>query len=237
MENTSILIVEDDLRLGHLLQEYLSAQGFQITLERRGDRAIPTILEQSPDLVILDIGLPGADGLEVCREVRRDYPGQILMLTARKTDVDQIVGLELGADDYVAKPVEPRLLLARVRTLLRRLNYSTQTQQPKAEVVLEDVEIGDFFVSVPNREVRVGGQRIELTTAEFDLLWYLVSRRGEVVTRQELYLALRGIPYNGLDRVIDIHISRIRRKIRDSGGSTQFLKSIRGTGYLVVERI
>lgn len=237
MENTSILIVEDDQRLGHLLQEYLSEQGFQITLERRGDRAIPTILEQSPDLVILDIGLPGADGLQVCREVRKDYPGQILMLTARKTDVDQIVGLELGADDYVAKPVEPRLLLARIRTLLRRLNRTEQPQQPKVERVLEDVEIGDFFISAPNREVRTGGELLDLTSAEFDLLWYLVSRRGEVVTRQELYLALRGIPYNGLDRVIDIHISRIRRKIRDNGGSTQFLKSIRGTGYLVVERV
>ena len=236
MEPTSILIVEDDAKLGQLLEEYLQAQGFVVGLERRGDTAIQRILDEMPDMTILDLMLPGADGYEVCREVRAQYRGLILMLTSRKADIDQIVGLELGADDYVTKPVEPRLLLARIRTLLRRFQRGGTAPEQAPKKLDAHVSIGAFRIDSALRDVSYAGTPVELTAAEFDLLWYLVSRRGEVITRQELYMNLRGIQYNGLDRGMDIHISRIRRKIREVGGEMGFLESIRGSGYLVIER-
>ena len=221
---TRILLVEDDLRTAALVREYLVGQGFVVDHEPDGNRAGKRIVAEQPDLVLLDLMLPGKDGLTICREVRGSYPGPILMMTARGDEIDQVVGLELGADDYVAKPVGPRLLVARIRALLRR---------PAGKVAPpERVEIGALVVDRTRREVSVGGRAVGLTTAEFDLLWVLASRAGEVVSRAELLEALRGIAYDGIDRSIDMRVSAVRRRIER--GKLQWIKTVRGEGYLLM---
>ena len=172
MDNVSILIVEDDVKLGNLLKEYLESQGYEVGLEHRGDIAVPRILHEAPTLLILDLQLPGMDGLEVCREIRSSYDGQILMLTARQTEMDQIVGLEMGADDYVTKPVEPRLLLAHIRSLLRRYNRE-QTSQSTFTANSSTIVLGDFSINSITRDVYWMQTPLELTAAEFELLWFL----------------------------------------------------------------
>jgi two-component system response regulator RstA len=226
-----ILIVEDDVRLAALLREYLSNHGFTVSVERRGDRAVDRILADAPLLVILDLMLPGLTGFEVCRRVRRSYANGILMLTASKGEIDQAVGLELGADDYVIKPVDPRILLARMRSVLRRLGRATANAPDPAELVVSGITI-----SHERREVSVAGRRVETTLIEFDVLWRLALRAGEVVSRDELYLQVQGIPYDGLDRGIDVHVSRIRRKLEACGFDASLLKGVRNMGYLLVKR-
>jgi DNA-binding response OmpR family regulator len=218
-----ILVVEDDSKLAGLIQEYLESNGFTVTVEPRGDRAPKRILNEQPDVVVLDIMLPGKDGLTVCREVRSQYRGQILMLTARGEEVDEVVGLEVGADDYMAKPVSPRLLLARINTLLRRAS------EPRGG----RVEVGALVVDASSRTVHVSGCPVELTTAEFDLLWLLAVHAGEVVSRDRIYSELRGIEYDGLDRSFDLRIARLRKKLGDRGKEPRIIKSVRGVGYIL----
>lgn len=227
-----VLLVEDDARLAALVQEYLEREGFAVTLEARGDRAAERIPRERPDVVILDLMLPGLDGLAVCRAVRPAFPGAILMLTARGEEVDEIVGLEVGADDYLAKPVRPRLLLARLHALLRRRAAPSPEAAP---TVPEDgaLRVGALEVWPARREARYQGAPLDLTTAEFDLLALLAGRAGEVVSREELYLALRGIPYDGLDRSMDLRVARIRRKLGDDARQPAIIKSVRGAGYLL----
>jgi len=226
MEQPRILIVEDDPKLARLVQEYLQSNGFQVAIEPRGDRAPGRILAELPDLVILDLMLPGLDGLQVCREVRPRFPNPILMLTARGDEVDEVVGLELGADDYLAKPVRPRLLLARINALLRRL--------PTPGGGAETITLGSLVVEPASRRTTLDGQELDLTTAEFDLLLYLARHVGVPVTREEIYRELRGIEWDGLDRSIDLRITRLRRKLGDDGRNPQQIKSVRGTGYVLV---
>lgn len=224
-----ILVVEDDLKLASLVQEFLEQNGFSVEVEARGDHAPERILRDRPELVILDLMLPGLDGLSICKQVRPRYQGAILMLTARGDEVDEVVGLELGADDYMAKPVRPRLLLARVNTLLRR------TQQPlseHSEAPAGRVELGSMVIDANSRTLRIDDQAVELTTAEFDLLWLLASNAGQVLTRERIYADLRGIEYDGVDRSIDLRIARLRRKIGDDAKQPQRIKSVRGVGYL-----
>lgn len=220
---TRLLLVEDDLRTAELVREYLTSQGFVVDHEADGVRAARRIVAEQPDLVVLDLMLPGKDGLTICREVRPAYAGPILMMTARGEEIDQVVGLELGADDYVAKPVGPRLLVARIRALLRR---GPRPDSP------ERVEVGALVVDRTRREVKVDGLVVELTTAEFDLLWILASRTGEVVGRAELFEALRGFPYDGLDRSIDMRVSSVRKRIERDGRT--WIKTVRGEGYILV---
>jgi DNA-binding response OmpR family regulator len=227
----SILIVEDDPQLAELLEEFLVAHGFSLSIERRGDRALERITQEQPALVILDVMLPGLSGFEVCRRVRTTYSGGILMLTANKAEVDQAVGLELGADDYVIKPVEPRILLARVRSLLRRLDGTVP-----ASSTTQEVSVGTLTINRGSREVLIDGSPVDVTAAEFDVLWTLARRAGDVISREDLYQQVRGIPYDGLDRGIDVHISRLRHKLELSGYNPSALKSVRGMGYLFVKR-
>ena len=229
-----ILLVEDDPKLASLVQEYLQQSGLQVEVEPRGDRAPARILgDPRPDLVILDLMLPGLDGLSVCKAVRPEFRGAILMLTAKGDEVDEVVGLELGADDYLAKPVSPRLLLARVNTLLRRA--APPPSSPSAgEESPEQVEVGPLSEDRARRVATLDGQSLDLTTAEFDLLWYLCRRAGEVLSRERIYSELRGIEYDGLDRSIDLRVARLRRKLGDDGKQPRLIKSIRGTGYLLV---
>jgi two-component system response regulator RstA len=225
-----ILIVEDDQRLAELTRDYLQANGLAVSIEGDGGRAAARILKEQPDLVILDLMLPGEDGLSICRKVRGQYDGPILMLTARTDDMDQVQGLEMGADDYVCKPVRPRLLLARIRALLRRREGGAA---PAGEGPRR-LEFGRLLIDSAMREAWLSGQGIELTSAEFDLLWLLTVNAGRILSREEIFNALRGIEYDGLDRSIDVRISRIRPKIGDDPMHPRMIKTVRNKGYLFV---
>ncbi|CUB03063.1 winged helix-turn-helix domain-containing protein [Marinomonas fungiae] len=235
-EPQSILIVEDDERLATLTQEYLQKNGFKVAIEPDGRNAISRIVEEQPSLVILDLMLPGADGFTVCRSVRNDYRGPILMLTARSDDVDQILGLEIGADDYVSKPAKPRVLLARVQSLLRRSTQDIDLNVANSETE-QTLEFGSLVIDNSRREAWREGEEIELTSAEFDLLWLLASNSGRILSREEIFSELRGIEYDGQDRSVDVRISRIRSKIGDDPIHPRRIKTIRSKGYLFVKEV
>ncbi len=218
-----VLIVEDDLRLQELLADLLTGAGYKVATESRGDVAVDRILGDAPDLVLLDIGLPGKDGLEVCRSVRSDYAGRILVLTARGDEIDEILGLELGADDYLAKPVAPRRLLARVKALLRR----------PAAAITAPVENGPLIVDPGRRLVSLDGRTLEVGTAEFELLLLLARRLGEVVSRDDILRSLRGGGYDGIDRSVDLRVSRLRKVLGDDPRKPTWIKTVHGAGYLL----
>lgn len=222
-----VLIVEDDERLASLTQEYLIRNGLEVGVEADGNRAIRRIIEEQPDMVVLDLMLPGADGLTVCREVRPHYSLPILMLTARTDDMDQVLGLEMGADDYVAKPVQPRVLLARIRALLRRTEKVEEGQQR--------LDFGELVIDNGARAVLLNEQPVEFTSAEYDLLWLLASNAGKILSREDIFERLRGIEYDGQDRSIDVRISRIRPKIGDDPDNPRRIKTVRSKGYLFVK--
>ena len=223
-----VLIIEDDERLAHLTREYLEANGFQVELEHDGAHGVERIIEEQPDMVILDLMLPGEDGLSICRRARPHYAGPILMLTARTDDMDQVLGLEMGADDYVPKPVQPRVLLARMRALMRRAD--TLVSSSGATRLTFD----NLVIDSATREAWLEEERIDLTSAEFDLLWLLADSAGRVLTREEIFSQLRGIKYDGQDRSIDVRVSRIRPKIGDDPNHPHRIKTVRSKGYLFV---
>jgi two-component system response regulator RstA len=222
-----VLIVEDDERLASLTQEYLIRNGLEVGVEADGTRAIRRIIDEQPDMVVLDLMLPGADGLTVCREVRPHYSLPILMLTARTDDMDQVLGLEMGADDYVAKPVQPRVLLARIRALLRRTEKVEEGQQR--------LDFGELVIDNGARAVLLHEEPVEFTSAEYDLLWLLASNAGKILSREDIFERLRGIEYDGQDRSIDVRISRIRPKIGDDPENPRRIKTVRSKGYLFVK--
>jgi len=228
----TIFLVEDDDALADLLHEYLSRFSFEVARERTGDAGARCILQSLPDLVVLDLFLPGMNGLDVLRAIRGDYPGPILMLTASQSDADHVAGLELGADDFVTKPVDPRVLLARIRTLLRRVEPSA----PGPRAVEAILRCGPLEVDTATREVVYDGAPVDLTSMEFDVLALLTREAGQVVTRDDLYERVIGIPYDGLDRGMDVHVSRIRRKLQALGCEPRRLKAVRGAGYLLALR-
>jgi DNA-binding response OmpR family regulator len=230
-----ILLIEDDIRLATLIKDYLSAQDFRVTIDSRGDSGAARIIKEQPDLVILDLMLPGLDGLSVCRTVRHDYPGPVLMLTAREDDTDQVVGLELGADDYVKKPVEPRVLLARIRALLRRFGDNASRRGCPALDKPTELTFGTLHLDQAAQTATLGGKPVELTCNEFNLLWILASHSGRVLDRDLLFRETRGISYDGLDRSVDIAISRLRKKLCDSATKPWRIKTVWGTGYLFVK--
>ena len=235
-QSPHILIVEDDARLATLTREYLEGNGFQISIEGDGSRAVERIFREEPDLIILDVMLPGEDGLSICRKVKMEKDIPILMLTARTDDMDQVVGLEMGADDYVAKPVRPRVLLARVRALLRRAEAQTATPDTTTTHAAR-LDFGDLVIDSSMREAWLNTETIDLTSAEFDLLWLLASNAGRVLTREEIFTALRGIEYDGQDRSIDVRVSRIRPKVGDDPMHPRRIKTVRSKGYLFVKEL
>lgn len=218
-----LLIVEDDESLASLLQEYLQRHGFLVSLLHKGSSTLETVLETDPDLVILDVMLPDASGLDICRELRASWSGPVLMLTAMKDDADIVVGLEVGADDYVGKPVSPRVLLARIRALLRR-----GTADARAEIIRR----GNLHINVPSRKVTLDDNPVELTTTEFDLLVLLARRAGRVQERSRLVEELRGISFHSFDRTVDVIVSRLRKKLGDPS-TGDLIKTVRGVGYLM----
>ena len=215
-----ILLVEDDTELASLIAGYLSKRGFVVLHEGRGDAAVERIRTEQPELVVLDLMLPGASGLDVCRAVRAELSVPILMLTAMGDEIDEIVGLELGADDYLAKPVRPRLLLARIRSLLRRSQRGGRTQLSHGPIVLDPAR----------RTVSLSGVPLSLSDGELDLLALLMARPGEIFSRDQLYQELRGVTWDGLDRSMDLRISRLRSRLGDAGG---LIRSVRGRGYML----
>ncbi len=227
-EKKRILLVEDDLRLAALVSEYLEKQEYEMEVEHHGDRAVQKIIQGKPDLVILDLMLPGKDGFSICRDVRHSYKGPILILTAREDDMDQVVGLELGADDYVKKPVEPRVLLARIRALFRRT-----LSVPGAEQVTE-LTFGALEICLSSRNVTLEEEPVDLSTTEFDLLWLLASRAGVVLDRDLLCQTVKGVEYDGIDRSIDVAVSRLRKKLKDNPDHPDRIKTVWGSGYLFV---
>ncbi len=222
--NQKLLIIEDDESLASLLQEYLERHGFIVNTLHQGSNAVESVLEKKPDLVILDLMLPDASGLDICKDLRASWRGPILMLTAMKDDADVVVGLEMGADDYVGKPVTPRVLLARIRALLRR-----GSADGKAEIIRK----GNLHIDVPSRKVIFENRSIDLTTTEFDLLVLLAVRAGRVQERSLLVEELRGIDFHSFDRSVDVIISRLRKKLRSSSEEDDLIKTVRGVGYVL----
>lgn len=233
LENeANVLVVEDDPDLADALREFLDSEGYATTVENNGAEAIEKILEDPPAAVILDLGLPGADGFEICRAVRPDFMGAIIMLTGSRGDNDHIEGLEAGADDYVTKPVSMPLLLARLKALLRRLEQISEvTDVSLTGIDNKKLKRGPLFIDRRAREATIEEEPVKLTTFEFDLLWMLARKAGTTVSRDDLYRELLEREYDGLDRTIDVHISRLRKKLVEYGGDAEWIKTIHGKGY------
>jgi DNA-binding response OmpR family regulator len=228
MTHVSALLVEDDARLASMVAEYLGRHEVDVTVVGDGERGLAALRRGRFDVVVLDLMLPGIDGLEVCRRLRAAPESAalpILMLTARGEDVDKIVGLELGADDYLAKPFNPRELLARLRAVLRR----GATGAPRARFTA-----GGLVVDFDAREVTVDGRRVVLTHHEFELLTALARAAGRVLSREQLMDALKGQDYEAFDRSIDVHISKLRSKIEKDARAPRYVKTVRGVGYALV---
>lgn len=231
-EQIRVLIIEDDDALAALLIEYLGLHGFELARVASGLDGIAAIRDAPPDLVILDLMLPGANGLDVLRQVRAGYAGAILMLTASQSEIDHVAGLELGADDFVIKPVQPRVLLARIRTQLRRLSGGRAAPPARDGVI----DVGPLRVDIGARAVTVAEATVPLTSMEFDVLLMLARAAGTVVKRDDLYTEVLGVEYDGIDRGMDVHISRVRRKLKRAGFDPGRLKAVRGVGYLLAAR-
>lgn len=222
-----ILLVEDDPQLAELIAEYLADFEFEVAIECNGTAAVSRIIQQQPDLVILDLMLPGEDGISVCKRVRDGYDQAILMLTASQESVNHILGLEIGADDFLHKPVEPRVLLAHVRSLLRR-------QQKAESKPASGLRYGAVEISVHNRWVKVSGKLLQLSDQEFRLLQLLLEPAGQIRSRDEISLALKGVEYDGESRYCDIMISQLRQQLNSDGVSGRHIKTVRNQGYLFV---
>jgi DNA-binding response OmpR family regulator len=220
-----ILVIDDDVELCELLSQYLAREGFGVEVENDGRDGVRRALEGSYALVVLDVMLPGVSGFEALRQIRAGSRTPVLMLTARGDDVDRIVGLELGADDYLPKPFNPRELVARIRAILRR------TSSP-ASVGVGTLAVGDVLLDLGGRTAMRAGELVELTTAEFNILTELLRAAGNVVSRDDLANEALGRPLAPLDRSVDTHVSNLRRKLGPRSGGGERIKSIRGTGYI-----
>ena len=222
-----VLLAEDDRRLAELVKDHLESHGFQVVIEETGHAVPRAVQSLSPDIVILDVMLPGKDGLTICKEIRPRYEGPILMLTARDSDRDQVSGLEFGADDYVIKPAEPRVLLARIRALLRRYQQPEEKEQ-------SELHYGSLSIFVSSRDVTLEGASVALSSHEFDMLLTFAKQPGKVLSREYLFNVIYGRPYDGMDRTIDVRISQLRKKLGDNTDEPARIKTVWGRGYLFV---
>jgi DNA-binding response OmpR family regulator len=225
-----VLLIDDDVELCSMLTEYLGKNGFRVKASHRGDTGLKTALQRAWTLILLDVMLPGIDGFEVLKRVRTESAVPVLLLTARGEDVDRIVGLEIGADDYLPKPFNPRELLARMRAILRR-NSSPVAAQPSV------LRVHDLELDTASRRATKAGIRLELTDVEFVLLEALMHSPGRVVNREQLSQSVLGRSLDPFDRSLDMHVSRLRRKLTQAGGEEDQVKTVRGVGYqLAVDR-
>jgi DNA-binding response OmpR family regulator len=223
-----VLVVDDEQSLAKVVARYLEADGHQVACVFDGLAAVAAARRQPPDVVVLDLGLPGLDGIEVCRQLRAFTDCYIVMLTARSDEVDKLVGLGVGADDYLTKPFSPRELVARVRAMLRR---------PRAGAAAEEQPrvFGALRIDAPAREVHVGDRPVELTRTEFDLLAALSARPRLAFTRRQLIDAVWGEGWVGDEHLVDVHIGHLRRKLGDDPAAPQFIRTVRGVGYRMGE--
>lgn len=222
MPGKNVLIVEDEFKIAELLRDYLVSAGFVATIVERGDLALAEVRKNTPALMILDIMLPGMDGMDVCREVRKFSTVPIIMLTARVEEIDRIIGLELGADDYVCKPFSPREIVARVKAVLRR------TRPQAADLKLN---VGTIAMDCGAREVTIGGRPVNLTPNEFSLLKALMERPNRVFTRGELLALVQGYSSDGYERTIDSHVKNVRKKMAENGAEQEVISTVHGVGY------
>jgi len=224
-----ILLVDDDVELTQLISQYLSSNGYEVLCLHNGDTIETVISEFSPDIIVLDLMLPGIDGLSICKNIRASFHGAIIMLTALGDDIDEVTGLEVGADDYLAKPIKPRVLLAHIRAQLRR--QSTLSQASSESIIYcfgNNIKVDESNRSVFNQQTEV-----ILSSAEFDLLWLLAQKVGTITKREDLHQQIFRLPYDGIDRSIDLRISRIRKKLNDDPKEPQIIKTVRNVGYLL----
>ena len=221
----TVLVVDDEPKIVQLARDYLEHAGFAVLTARDGKTALAGVRSAKPDLVILDLGLPGMDGLDVTRAVRKDSNVPIVMLTARGEESDKLVGLELGADDYITKPFSPKELVARVRAVLRRAESARQG--PSAEVI----RAGDVALDVPRMRLTVGGRPVDVTPTEFQLLAALARQPGRIFTRAQLLDAVRGVAFESYERAIDAHVKNIRRKIEPDPHEPRYVLTVYGVGY------
>ncbi|AWB68866.1 DNA-binding response regulator [Saccharobesus litoralis] len=224
-----IILVEDDIKLSRLISDYLESNGFTVEVINNGAKAMVQLVQAKADLIILDVMLPGTDGFEVCKKIRPHYHGPILFLTAKSSDFDQVLGLEIGADDFIAKPVEPRVLLARINAILRRFAPHETTDNE-----LNNLHFGQLHINQSARTLTLSSQEITLTSHEFDMLLVLASNAGEILSREYLTQVLKGRDYNGLDRSIDVRVSKLRKKLGDNPDNPSRIKTIWGKGYIFV---
>lgn len=222
--NEKVLVIDDDKELNALLQDYLGTHGFIIHAVEHPQDGLDFLEKQVPDAVILDVMLPEMDGFTVCKEIRKNYSVPILMLTARGDVHDRIVGLELGADDYLPKPFEPRELVARLRSIFRRSSDSVSAAQIEKH--------GDLTINYSSRSVSINEREINLTTNEYELLQHLIRNKGRILDRNQLVEHLRGIDWESSNRSIDMLVSRIRQKLKDDSRNPIYIKTITGTGYV-----
>lgn len=227
-----VLFVEDDPDIGQLISSWLGRHDIEVMLETRGDRALARVEAEQPDLVLLDIMLPGQDGLSLCRDLRPRFGGPIVMLTSLDSDMNQILSLELGANDYILKTTPPPVLLARLRVQFRQHGQSQQAVAPAAPP--QRLQFGRLQIDGPGRDVRLDGDSIPLSTADFDLLWELACHAGQILGRETLFRSLRGRDYDGQDRSMDVAISRLRRRLGDDSNNPTRIKTVRQKGYLLV---
>jgi DNA-binding response OmpR family regulator len=223
------MLVDDDLELARLLSEYLGSHGVTLAHVEDGTRALERLGDETFDIVLLDVMLPTIDGFEVCRRIRGAYDVPVVMLTARGDDTDRVVGLELGADDYVPKPFNPRELLARMRAVLRRARPAGSADR---------VEVGDLSIDVPAHKAILGGRELQLTSFELRVLVALARRAGETVTREELANVVlpKGAKYDpSVDRSLDVHVSHLRHKLGDDAREPKRIRTVRGIGYVLVK--
>jgi two-component system, OmpR family, response regulator len=222
----SIVYVEDDARLARLTAQYLTSHGLQVHVVARGDQAHAEVMRMRPDVVLLDLMLPGTDGLEVCRRLRERIDVPIIMVTARSEEIDRVVGLEGGADDYVSKPFSSRELLARIRAQARRAHGQAGPTSAR-------IAVGELIVDSSTMTASLRGKRLQLTSHEFALLRVLAERAGRVLGREQLLQLLHGNADGAFDRSIDVHVSRLRHKLEDDPRGPRMLKTIRGVGYML----
>jgi DNA-binding response OmpR family regulator len=228
MSGETILVVDDEAKIVKTVKAYLESAGFRVTTAQDGQMALTVFRHERPALVVLDLGLPGIDGLDVARTLRRESDVPLIMLTARVDEADKLIGLELGADDYVTKPFSPRELVARVRAVLRRVGGEREQAVPP-------IVAGEVKIDLERRQVTVAGRSVELTATEFDLLAVLARNPGRVFTRLELLDRVQGYAFEGYERTVDAHVKNLRQKLEQDPKQPQYLLTVYGVGYRFAE--
>lgn len=233
MHMNKIVFVEDDPEVGALIAAYLGKHDIDVIVEPRGDCAEAVILRENPELVLLDIMLPGKDGMTLCRDLRSQWQGPIVLLTSLDSDMNHILSLEMGASDYILKTTPPAVLLARLRLHLRQhAANTTPAAQQNTLTPHKVLRFGSLSIDPVNRQVLLAGNEIVLSTADFDLLWELATHAGQIMDRDALLKNLRGVSYDGMDRSVDVAISRLRKKLLDNATEPYRIKTVRNKGYL-----